>query len=325
MPARPPEPARRRRRRLRPRLRTVLLLVPVLLLLLVVGGWLYASSVFSGIERVEVQQVLSRGGPGTNYLLVGSDSRDVQDLIDAGLNPEAFADGGGQRSDTLLVLRFGDGGAKMMSIPRDLYVPIAGTGGSAKINSAYNGGPTRLIETVQQSLGIPIHGYMEVDFVSFARLVDSLGGITIDFPNPAFDRNSGLEVQQAGPVELDGPQALAYVRSRQYVEVVGGREQRDATGDLGRVQRQQAFLSAVFGKLGDTKNPFKLASAASSASKGMRIDDRMGLLDAMRLAWRLRSLDAETVVLPTEQGRNSSGSVLFLREPDAQGALDQMR
>lgn len=300
-------------------------LLPLLLLLLALGGWLYARHVFNKIERVEVAQVLSTGGSGTNYLLVGSDSRDVQDLIDAGLNPEAFEDGGGQRSDTLLVLHFGEGGSKMMSIPRDLYLPIAGTGGSSKINAAYNGGPTRLIQTIQQSLGLPIHHYLEVDFVSFARLVDSLGGVTIDFPNPAFDRNSGLDVQQAGPVELTGPQALAYVRSRHYVEVVDGQEQRDPTGDLGRVQRQQEFLSAVFGKLGDSKNPITLARAANSASGGLRIDDSMTLGDGLRLAWRLRSLDAESVELPTELGSNSAGSVLFLVEPAADAALDQLR
>src|SRR3546814_15962892 len=70
---------------------------------------------------------------------------------------------------------------------------------------------------------------LEVDFVSFASLVDSLGGITIEFPNPAYDRNSGLDVQQAGPVTLDGPQALAYVRSRHPVEVIDGQDRPDAT------------------------------------------------------------------------------------------------
>src|SRR3546814_6603927 len=95
------------------------LLLPLLLLLVALGGWLYARSVYNKIERVPVSDVLSTGGNGTNYLLVGSDSRDVQDLIDAGLNPEAFEDGGGQRSDTMLLLHFGDDGAKMMSIPRD--------------------------------------------------------------------------------------------------------------------------------------------------------------------------------------------------------------
>ena len=98
----------------------------------------------------------------------------------------------------MLVLRFVDGKAQMMSLPRDLYVPIAETGGSQKINAAYNGGPTRLIHTVQQSLGVPVHHYLEVDFVSFAKLVDSLGGITIGFPNAAFDKDSGLTSARPG-------------------------------------------------------------------------------------------------------------------------------
>ena len=324
----PTKPARRRRFLPdRPKLRRVLFitgfLLPILILALAVGGFLYARNVFGKIDKVEVADVLSSGGEGTNYLVVGSDSRDPEALAEAGLNPEAFEDGGGHRSDTILVLRFVDGAAKMLSIPRDLYVEIADTGGSSKINAAYNGGPQRLIRTVQQSLGIPVHHYLEVDFVSFASLVDSLGGVTIDFPNPAFDRSSGLDVQQSGPVELDGPQALAFVRSRHYVEVVGGDERPDLTGDLGRVVRQQQFLSAVLGKLADARNPFTLARAANSASGGLRIDDALGLMDAIRLGWRLRGVDPVPVVLPTTIGRNSSGSVLFLDEPDADRVLAQ--
>jgi LCP family protein required for cell wall assembly len=297
----------------------------VLLLLAVAGGWLYARSIYDKVDKIPLADVVSTGGTGTNYLLVGSDSRNLEDLVDAGLNPEAFEDGGGERSDTMLLLRFVGGKAKMMSIPRDLFVPIAETGGSSKINAAYNGGPRRLILTIQQSLGIPIHHYLEVDFVSFAGLVDSLGGITVDFPNPAFDTHTGLDVQQAGPTQLDGPQALAYVRSRHLVEVVDGQQQPDRTADLGRVQRQQKFLSAVFSKLGGTKNPLTLARAGSSASEGLRVDDTLGLTDALRLGWRLRSLDPVTVELPTRLGSNRAGSVLFLVDPDAQVALDQFR
>ena len=333
-PARTPppaaKPARDRKRLRRPKLRRVLLLtallLPLLLLLLLVGGWLYARSAYDKVEKIPLADVLSADGTGTNYLIVGSDTRNVEDIVEAGLNPEAFEDGGGERSDTMLVLRFVDGGAKMLSIPRDLYVPVAETDGSSKINAAYGGGgPRRLVLTVQQSLGIPIHHYMEVDFVSFAKLVDALGGITIEFPNPAFDTHTGLDVQQAGPVHLDGPQALAYVRSRQFTEVIDGRERVDPTADLGRVQRQQAFLKAVFGKLGDSRNPFTLAKAGSSTSEGLRVDDTLGLWDAIQLAWRLRSLDPVSVELPTRLGSNGSGSVLFLVDPDSQTALDQFR
>ena len=118
------------------------------------------------------------------------------------------------------------------------------------------------------SLGIPVHRYMEVDFVSFAGLVDGLGGVTVDFENPAFDPKSGLNVTQSGPVELDGDQALAYVRSRTYTEVINGEQQVEPTGDLGRIERQQKFLRAVFSKLSDTKNPFALAAPSPGCRAG---------------------------------------------------------
>ena len=291
------------------------------------GGYLYASSVFNKIEKIELAGVLDTGGSGTNYLIVGSDSRDPQAIIDAGLNPAGFEDAGGERSDTMLILRMEGGSATMLSIPRDLYVPIADTNGSQKINAAYNGGPSRLIRTIQSSLGLPIHHYMEVDFVSFALLVDSLGGITIDFPNPAIDTSSGLDINQAGPNLLDGAQALSYVRSRHY-EVVGGNGTVlpiEVASDLGRVLRQQRFLTTVFAELGGTKNPITLARAASAASGGLRIDDTFGLIEAMRFGWRLRSLDPVSVDLPVDIGRNGSGSVLFLAQPGADAALAQFK
>ena len=302
-------------------------LLPLVLLLAALGGFLYARSVFDKIEKIPLADVLDSRGNGTNYLIVGSDSRDPQDLIDAGLDPAGFQDGGGQRSDTMLILRFAGGGASMMSIPRDLYVPIADTGGSQKINAAYNGGPSRLVRTVQSSLGLPIHHYMEVDFVSFAKLVDSLGGITIDFPHPAIDTNSGLDIKEAGPNHLDGAQALSYVRSRHY-EVVGDGgtvEPIEVASDLGRVLRQQRFLTTVFGELGSTKNPLTLARAAGDASGGLRIDDALGLVEAMKLGWRLRSLDPTSVDLPVENGRNEAGAVLFLSQPEADGVLGQFK
>ena len=292
-----------------------------------VGGYLYAKSVFDKIEKIPLADVLSTGGDGTNYLIVGSDSRDPQAILDAGLDPAGFEDGGGERSDTMLILRFEGDEATMMSIPRDLYVPIADTGRSSKINSAYNGGPSRLIRTIQTSLNVPIHHYMEVDFVSFALLVDSLGGITIDFPNPAIDTNSGLDIREAGPNHLNGAQALAFVRSRHY-EVVGGDgtvEPIEVATDLGRVLRQQLFLTTVFAELGETRNPLTLARAASDASGGLRIDDTLGLFEAMRFGWRLRSLDPTSVDLPVENGRNDSGAVLFLTQPGAEEALAQFR
>ena len=310
----------------RVRWRRVLLAVAVLLVVALVGSFLYARSIFNRIERVEVSESLTSSTHGTNYLVVGSDSRaNVTEEGDPGFNGAEAP--GGQRSDTIMVLHMEGGKAQMLSIPRDLYVPIAGTDEKQKVNAAYNGGPTRLIDTVSQYLDIPIDRYMEVNFVSFAGLVDALGGITIDFPYPTQDTESGLFIPEPGPQELDGDMALAYVRSRHYQELKeDGEWHEDPTADLGRITRQQKFLTIVFGKLSDTRNPFTLARAASGIAEGLRIDDEMTFTDALRLGWGMRGIVPEPLEpLPVDGERNSSGAVLILREDEAQPILDQVR
>jgi anionic cell wall polymer biosynthesis LytR-Cps2A-Psr (LCP) family protein len=157
--------------------------------------------------------------------------------------------------------------------------------------------------------------------------VDALGGITIDFPNPVVDTESGLNIPQAGKVELNGDMALAYVRSRHYTETIDGRQVEDPTADLGRITRQQAFLRVVFDKLSKTKNPFTLAKAASGMSKGLRIDDEMTLFDALRLGWGMRGIEPEPLSLQDalSNDRNASGAVLILDEAKAQPILDKVR
>jgi LCP family protein required for cell wall assembly len=310
----------------RVRWRRVLLVLAILLVVALVGSFLYARSIFNRIERVDVSQSLTSSTTGTNYLIVGSDSRaNVTEEGDPGFT-EAEAPGG-QRSDTIMVLHLEGGKAQMLSIPRDLYVPIAGTDGKQKINAAYNGGPTRLVDTVSQYFDIPIDRYMEVDFVSFAGLVDALGGITIDFPYPAQDTESGLYITEPGPHELDGDMALAYVRSRNYHELKeDGEWHKDPTADLGRIKRQQQFLTTVFGKLSDTKNPLTLARAADGIATGLRIDDEMSFTDALRLGWSMRGIVPEPLEpLPVDGDRNASGAVLIMREDEAQPILDKLR
>lgn len=292
---------------------------------LLAAGLLWANAKFSQIERVDVAAVLDPAASGTNYLIVGSDSREGigADDPNAGaiLGPGEPA---GQRSDTIMLLRIEKGRSLMLSIPRDLFVTIAETGNRQRINAAYNGGPARLIQTVKDNLGIPINRYLEVDFVTFAGLVDAVGGVSINFPNPATDSQSGLNVQQAGLVELDGSQALAYVRSRHYTEMIDGRPHTDPTADLGRVQRQQQFLRAVLAKAGKSKNPLSLMRMANSVVGGLRIDNKMSLFDAIRFAWDMGKLSPESVVLPTEPFRTNGGAaVLRLKDAEAEPLLAQ--
>jgi LCP family protein required for cell wall assembly len=300
----------------------------ILLVLMMLGGYLYARSIFNRIDKVDLGDSLTSAESGTNYLIVGSDSREnVVEEGDAGFNGSEAP--GGQRADTMMIVHLEGGKAQMLSVPRDLYLPIAGTDGSNKINASYNadlgGGPERLVDTITQSLGIPIDRYMEIDFVSFAGLVDALGGVTIPFENPAQDEASGLFVPEAGNVELDGDQALAYVRSRHFTETINGELVEDPTGDLGRIQRQQTFLSVVFNELSGSRNPFTMLRVASGMAEGLRIDDEMSMFDAMRLVWGLRGLEPEPLALTTTNDRNEAGAVLILDEEASQPALDAVR
>jgi LCP family protein required for cell wall assembly len=310
----------------RPKLRRVIMLLPILIPLLVValiaGGLLYANAKFNQLHRVAVGSALSTGGSGTNILLVGSDSRDVAGAAAIDGKPvEPIPIG--ERSDTMMVLRLDGSGAHVLSVPRDLIVTIAGTGKRDRVNTAYNqdlgGGPVRLIETVKAALGIPIQRYMEVDFATFAGVVDAIGGITINFPHPATDTVTGLDVKTAGPTKLDGKQALAYVRSRHYTELINGRRVEDPTADLGRIMRQQTFLTAVFGKVGKSRNPLTLLKVSGQVVDGLRVDDKLGFFDAVRLGWDLKGLNPAPVALPVVV--NSDNATLHLVQPDAEKAL----
>ncbi len=296
-----------------------LILLPILLAVAVFGLLFKAYSTYNKIQRVDLAGVLDPvSGDSTNYLLVGSDSREAFD-------PEGSSGVTGRRSDTLIVLRTTPTGSSMMSIPRDLWVTIASTSKPGRINGAYNDGPANLVRTVQQNLNIPINHYMEVGFGSFAGLVDAIGGVTIEFANPAFDDQSGLVVDTAGPVTLDGTQALAYARSRNYTEVIDGREVTEPTADLGRQQRQQQFLRTALKEVGATRNPLTLLRVADSMSSELIIDSDLGFGEALRFVRKVGSSDPATVVLPTEGVRKGKAAVLVLVEPEAQVVLQGFR
>ncbi len=213
--------------------------------------------------------------PAENYLLVGSDTREGVDPNSPDF--QVIGDGagvGGRRSDTIMVLRQErNGGAALLSLPRDLWVEIAGTGKSQRINTAYNDGPERLAATVTQSLGIPIHHYVEVDFIGFKNIVDRLGGVEVCVPAAALDIHSGLELD-AGCQVLDGVQALAFARSRYYQEWNGERWVTDPRSDLGRIERQQQFLrAAISGALRQLQSsPFGAGDTIQAVVDSLRID-----------------------------------------------------
>ncbi|MFT4866676.1 MAG: LCP family protein required for cell wall assembly [Ilumatobacter sp.] len=322
------EPRRRPRRRSS---------APFALVFAIVVGGVGAAGVIraanertADVKRIEgLEEILVAGDvPAANYLLIGSDSRD-------GADPNSADFGGigdantvqGRRSDTIMILRQEqDGnGAALMSIPRDLLVTIAGSGKQDRINSAYNRGPEVLAATVTQELGIPINHVVDIDFFGFKDLVDTVGGTTICFDFVTRDENSGL-AQEPGCNRLNGVQALAYARSRNYEEFRDGQWRKDPTADLGRIERQQAFISstvnATLAKL--QADPFLASELIESVSDSVRIDNG---LDPIAAAGTLRK--AFSTGLVTYQldvrGETFNGKSILLLNDSSQPILDYFR
>ena len=309
-------PPRRRRSRKRI-IGFTSLAVVMLLFVATVGAYLWASSVFDKIEKVDVSAQLSHGS-GINYLLVGSDNGRAGGEQRQGVS--------GARSDTIMVLRVQGGKAKMLSLNRDLWITNPATGQKGRLNATYNSGPANLVAAVTQNFQIPIDRYIEIDFISFAGLVDSFGGIDLTFAHPAIDRGSGLVVEKAGVVHLDGTQALAFVRSRRYIEIIDGKEVPEGgLPDVNRTERQQTFLREIMKEAGSKRNPFTLMSAATKMSAGLRVDDDMTLFQAIRFAWSMGRLNPERVVLPVVARTTSGGAAVLDVGDGGEAMLAQFR
>ena len=143
------------------------------------------------VDNIDLQGTAT--GEPANYLIVGTDSRAGLEASD----PDAgsfLGDAGCNCTDTIMVVRVdpNEGTASIMSFPRDLYLPIAGTGKTARINTAHGQGVQVLINTIEENFDIPINHYAEIDFVGFEELVDAVGGVPMWFDSPVRDSHSGL-------------------------------------------------------------------------------------------------------------------------------------
>jgi LCP family protein required for cell wall assembly len=294
------------------------LVAVALLLFLPVAVFTFGWWQYSRIPKVDVASVLSprAGRSGTNYLIVGTDSREGISADDPNAGAFLGETVTGARTDTIMVMHVEGSKVQLASIPRDLWVTDPATGNKGRINSTFSSGPANLIVAVEQ-LGIPIDHYLEINFVSFSKLVDAVGGITVDVPFPARDTQSGLVIETAGKNRLDGSEALAYVRSRYYEELKDGRWVIDGTADIGRTERQRAFLTALMGEITDERNPFSLLRIPGALGAGMKLDTTLGYLDALRLGWTLRGTDIEPVALPVTPRTTTGGAAVLDLQPGA--------
>ena len=291
-------------------------------------GFVYVQRKLDQITRLDLPALADDSGPVMNVLLVGSDSRANLGATDAkGFGQDVVS---GQRSDTIMLLHVdpGEQRAAIVSVPRDLYVPIANTNFSDRVNAAFAlGGPDQLVATVQRTLGITIHHYVQVDFSGFKDIVDTVGGVTMYVPYPVRDKGSGLDLGRAGCWELDGNKGLSWVRSRQMEFLINGTWQADGRGDLGRIERQQDFIRRMMKKAlsSGISNPLQLNRLIGVGVRDVTFDSALSTKDLTALGRRFSSLDPDKVVLrtlPTDPADIDGKSVLKLQTAQAQPMID---
>jgi len=238
-----------------------------------------------------------------NFLLTGSDNGNCVDPN----SPYAGAFGDrtsfGERSDTIMVIRVSpkDNQAAFLSFPRDLWVKIAGSTRSNRINTAFErNNPNTLVDTIYQNFGIPIDHYVNVDFCAFKEIVDAVGGVSVPFLHETRDKKTGLYVPGPSCFAFTGDHALAYVRSRSgysYFDTAKNEWVFDGTADLGRISRQQDFIRRAMQRALDkgSSSPRVANQLLNAALENVITDDQLTPTTMLQLAQAMRNLDTSGI------------------------------
>ena len=280
--------------------------VVLVLAVALVGSYFYLNS---KLNRSVALPAFSGQSAGQNWLIAGADSRQglsQQQIVSLHVGD----DFGTKNSDSLLLLHIGSGRPVLLSIPRDSYVPIPGHGDN-KINAALGfGGPSLLIETVEQVTGLRINHYMGIGFGGLVSVVNQVGGVTMCLPKALHDYDSGANIP-AGCHNLDGAQALAFVRDRHSF----------ADEDLQRIADQRAFLKALLDKAtspGVYLNPFVALPFGSAAASSLSVDQGTQLYDLIEVARALRNPQTGTVpVADANYATSNAGDALLWNHSEA--------
>src|SRR5580658_7496982 len=321
---------------------TTLTVVVALLLIAIGGTYAYVRSDFGQVTKLACSACAAPTNDAItpfNVLIIGSDSR----AGNTGQAAQSFgtaSEVAGQRSDTIKILHVDPQtkSAELLSIPRDTWVEMSGIpansglSGPNKINTAFNDGPVPLVQTIQNTFGIPIEHFVVVDFGGLINAVQSVGGINMHLNYPVRDNddgnnNSGLDITTTGCITLNGNETLALARSRyfEYDDPAEGGWTYDPTSDLGRIERQNLIIDALMQKVESTYNPLTLKSFLDSVVHDIAIDKNLGLGELYSLASTYHAFSPSkltTYTLPTTSAQSEAGGdIEVVEEPEAQQML----
>ncbi len=330
------------------------------------GGLAYIAYRYHQVRKVSVAglDTPNTSVSSENILLVGDNSRCALQKYKSFYQKNASHFGtcassgapnsvGGARSDVVMVLHLDPAThtAALLSLPRDLWLPMPGGNGlELRVDDALNSaetpylhlpfGPTLLVKTVEQDLGIPIAHYIEVNFYTFEQVVNTLGGVNLSFPTELKDHYSGLRITKTGCQHLDGAQALQLVRARHLYYLDHGVWKYDGTGDLGRIKRTHIFMRVLASEIQKRAlgNPLTANALLGSILPDLKVDQSFSLADMLHLVLDFHHVSAATVPantlpvvidaaayhdLSNPSNYQSPGQVVFPFQPQDQSIIDQ--
>jgi LCP family protein required for cell wall assembly len=339
-----PRSSKRRRR-----LRRTLVALGLVVVLIVGGVGGYAWYLNHLVHRINVKGLTAGETHGTesgteNILLVGSTDRCAlkKQYIGYGICSQGV---NGINSDVVMILHLNPNthAVSILSIPRDLFVPNARTTGANKIDAALYQGPTQLVAAIQEDFGIPIQHYVELNFDSFASVVNALGGINMYFPEPVYDPDSDLDVTTVGCHHLNGFHALQVVRARHMVHKGPGVTSDDpanwtpeAQSDLARIRRDHEFLrvlATAVAKKG-LSNPLTDRDIITGVAPDLTVDNGLSATHMLNLVLTYHSVNvnsAPQLTIPVLEDTFGSyqyeggdyGDIEFPVQPNDQSVVNQ--
>jgi LCP family protein required for cell wall assembly len=274
------------------------------------AAWGFQEFLQGKIRTVDIDMGEGSGPKGAmNILLAGVDRRDG--MSDADIKRLRLGREQGARSDTMMLVHISEDHDKVtvVSLPRDTLVTIPRHKDSSgkwvpaqqgKLTWAYSyGGPQLMKDTIEDQTGLEIDHYVEVNFLGFLKVVDAVGGVEICTERAIDDRASGLKLSP-GTHHVDGPTALAYARVRHGLGE-----------DIGRMQRQQLFLSSLLRQsLAKVKDPVRGARVLDSILGAVRVDEGLKK-DAPKLVEQFKDLSLDKVEFAKVPLENQAGSALI--------------
>lgn len=219
-------------------------------------------------------------------------------------NAERNANGGGQRSDTIMVLSVNPEKktTEIVSIPRDTQADIVGKGTTEKINHAYAyGGPDMAVKSLEKLLNVPIDHYATIDMDGMQDMIDTVSGITVT-SNATFSYD-GYQFTEGERSKMDGKEAMAFIRSR---------KEDGAGGDFGRQERQQLVIQGLANKLTSVSSITHFNSLMNHVEDNVKTDLSVGELNKVRSNYKDANDNVNRHQLEGQDGIQDDGLYYFV-------------